>query len=165
MGSPPWGWVPDASQVFTTFFSWALASWAILASSRAVWPHPSHLKSRADLTVSILQQNLLLQQFSRWGPWLCMPHRGIHFLTHALIFSVAVWHSLHFSPSSWAASRNFLHLPHQAASSTVAASQGTPGFFSPSCAEREKQSDSSTARAALNGVISALPIRPTLKHK
>src|SRR6185436_17583291 len=145
--------VPEASHVLTAFFSWALASWAILASSRADCPHPSHLKTRGDLMVSSLQQNLLLQQFSRWGPWLCMPHRGIHFLTQALIFSVGTWHSLHFSPSSWAASRNFLHLEHQAASSTVAASHGTPGFISPSCALREKLSHRRRPRAALKDVM------------
>src|ERR1041385_1865282 len=123
MGSPPWGWVPEASQDFTPFLSCGLASCSILASSRAVFPQPSQRKPRGDLIVSILQQNLLLQQFSKWGPWPCIPQRGIHFLTQTLIFSVGVWHSLHFSPSSCAASRGFLHLKHQTASSIVAMSQ------------------------------------------
>src|SRR5258706_15356808 len=130
MGSPPWGWVPEASQAFTTFLSCALASCTILPSSRANWPQPSHLNPTAERTVSMTQHFLLLQQFSRCGDCPCIPQRGMYFFTQALSFSVAVWHSLHFSPSSWAVSRHFLHLGHQVASSTVATSHGGPGFFS-----------------------------------
>src|SRR4029079_7575510 len=121
-------------------------------------PHPAHLNPTGDLSVSSLQQNLLLQQFSRWGPWLCIPHRGIHFLTQALIFSVGVAHSLHFSPSSWAASRNFLHLEHQAASSTAATSQGTAGFFSSSCEASATERAKPRQRTVFQRLMDGTPI-------
>src|SRR6188768_3057282 len=128
MGSPPWGAVPDSSQLRTAFFSCALASWVIFSSSRADWPQPSQVNTIGALDASSTQHFLLLQQFSRCGFCSCIPQRGIHFLTQTLSFSVSVWQSLHLVPSSCSFSRGFLHFAHQTASSIVARSQAGPFF-------------------------------------